>query len=63
MINEQKFFDKYLKTVTEEKGETYDDFFKRKLGEWKVSGVTDLSDEDKKKFFDEVDAEWTGEKE
>ena len=40
----------------------YQKFFKKKLAEWGVSSPDELSDEDKKKFFAEVENEWTGEK-
>jgi hypothetical protein len=40
----------------------YQKFFKMKLKKWGVSSPAELSDEDKKKFFDEVEKEWTGEK-
>jgi dsRNA-specific ribonuclease len=40
----------------------YQKFFKKKLAEWGVSSPAELSDEDKKKFFAEVEKEWTGEK-
>lgn len=43
--------------------ETYKDFFNKKLEKYGVKSATELSGEDKKKFFDEVDAEWEGEKE
>lgn len=41
----------------------YQKFFKKKLKKFGVSSPAELSDEDKKKFFDEVEKEWTGEKE
>jgi hypothetical protein len=41
----------------------YQKFFNKKLKKWGVSSPADLSDEDKKKFFDEIEKEWTGEKE
>lgn len=43
--------------------ETYKDFFNKKLEKYGVKSATELSGEDKKKFFDEVDAEWEGAKE
>lgn len=36
----------------------YKKFFDKKLKEYGVTSPDELSDEDKKKFFDEVDAEW-----
>jgi hypothetical protein len=41
----------------------YQKFFNKKLKKWGVNSPADLSDEDKKKFFDEIEKEWTGEKE
>ncbi len=41
----------------------YQKFFNKKLKKWGVSSPAELSDEDKKKFFDEIEREWTGEKE
>ena len=39
----------------------YQKFFKKKLEKYGVNSATELSAEDKKKFFDEIDAEWEGE--
>ena len=41
----------------------YQAFFKKKLEKYGVSSPAELSTEEKKKFFDEVDAEYKGEKE
>ena len=41
----------------------YQQFFKQKLEKYGVSEPDQLSEEDKKKFFDEVDAEWNAKKE
>lgn len=41
----------------------YKTFFTQKLKKYGVNEPDELSDEDKKKFFDEIDAEWKGEKE
>jgi hypothetical protein len=41
----------------------YKTFFAQKLKKYGVNEPDELSDEDKKKFFDEIDAEWEGEKE
>lgn len=46
-----------------EKGKSYKDFFKEKLKKYSVESPDELSIEDKKKFFDEIDAEWESEKE
>ena len=43
--------------------ETYKDFFNKKLEKYGVKSATELTGEDEKKFFDEVDAEWEGEDE
>ena len=48
-------------TVKEET--EYQKFFSKKLEKFGVSSPAELSDEDKKKFYDEIDAEWEGEKE
>jgi len=42
---------------------TYEDFFKSALKKWDVSSPEDLEDEDKVKFFDYVDKNWTAKKE
>ena len=41
----------------------YQKFFKKKLEKYGVDSAAELSGEDKKKFFDEIDVEWEGEKE
>ena len=43
--------------------EEYQKFFKGKLKKFNVKSVSELSDEDKKKFFNEVDKEWKGDNE
>ena len=48
---------------SEDKKEDYKKFFAKKLEKYGVKSPDELSDADKKKFYDEVDAEWTGEKE
>ena len=47
----------------EEKTSEYQKFFAKKLEKFGVSSPDKLSDEDKKKFYDEVDAEWEAEDE
>ena len=42
---------------------TYEDFFKSALKKWGVSAPDDLDDEAKVKFFNYVDANWSGENE
>lgn len=43
--------------------EAYKKYFDEKLAKYKVNSPEDLSDEDKKKFFDEVDKGWKADKE
>ena len=43
--------------------EEYQKFFNDKLKKFDVKSVSELSDEDKKKFFNEIDKEWKGENE
>ena len=43
--------------------ESYKEFFAKKLEKFGVKSASELTGDDKKKFFDEVDAEWKGEKE
>ena len=50
------------KEIVKEETE-YQKFFTKKLEKFGVSSPAELSVEDKKKFFDEIDAEWEGEKE
>ena len=38
----------------------YQKFFKEKLADYGVESPEDLSDEDKKKFFNEIESEWEG---
>ena len=51
--------------VTEEKGdkEEYQKFFEKMLKKWGIESPDELSDEDKKKFYDEVDAGWKSDEE
>ena len=42
---------------------TYEDFFQSALKKFGVSSPEDLDDEEKVKFFDYVDANWTAKKE
>ena len=46
--------------LEEESG--YQEFFKSKLKQYGVDSPAQLDDEKKKKFFDEIEKEWTGEK-
>lgn len=43
--------------------ENYKEYFNKMLKKYSVESPDDLSDKDKKKFFDEVDAGWKAEKE
>lgn len=47
----------------ETKESEYQAFFKKKLEKFGVKSASELSGDDKKKFFDEVDAEWKSEDE
>ena len=56
---------KSLRTLFEqpEKESDYDIYFKNKLKEYGVNSPNELNDEDKRKFFDDVDAGWKSEQE
>ena len=50
--------------INEEKSQdAYDRFFNKMLNKWNVDSPEDLSDEEKKKFFDAVDKGWKADKE
>jgi hypothetical protein len=49
--------------MSEGSKEEYQKFFDKKLAKYKVDSPEDLSDEDKKKFFNEIDKEWKGDNE
>ena len=58
--------EKYDEVEEDEKIEEdseYQEFFSKKLEKWGVKSPSELDKDDKKKFFDEIDAEWKGEKE
>lgn len=57
-----KSFREWLRE-SEDKKEDYKKFFAKKLEKYGVKSPDELSDADKKKFYDEVDAEWTAEDE
>ena len=42
--------------------DAYMKFFRSKLEKWNVDSPTQLSEENKKKFFDEISSEWTEKK-
>ena len=45
--------------MSEGSKEEYQKFFNGKLAKWKIKSPEELSDEDKKKFFAEIEKEWT----
>ena len=53
----------YRSLMVEGSKEEYQKFFDGKLAKWKIKSPAELSDEDKKKFFDEIDKEWKGDNE
>lgn len=55
-----KKIDKY---IFESGSAEYQAFFKKKLKEFGVSSPDELSDADKKKFFNQIEKEWTGDTE
>ena len=52
----------YKTFLNEGSAAEYKKFFDKKLAKFKVKSPAELSDEEKKKFFDEIEKEWTGEK-
>ena len=50
-----------LEQEKSKKQKEYDDFFESKLKEYGVKSPAELDDAEKKKFFNEIDKEWTGE--
>ena len=54
---------KNYKEFMEGSKEEYKKFFDKKLAKYKVDSPEDLSDEEKKKFFNEIDKEWKGDDE
>ena len=55
----------FKETLDEVKGdkEAYQKFFNGILAKYKVKAPSELSPEDKKKFYDEIDAGWDGDNE
>lgn len=51
---------KTFKEMMEGTKEEYQKFFNGKLAKWKIKSPSELSDEDKKKFYNEIDKEWEG---
>ena len=62
---QKKLKEKGSEEVAEEEGdkEEYMKFFAGKLKKYGVKSPSELSDEDKKKFFDEIDKGWKGDNE
>ncbi|BAV39295.1 DNA ligase 1 [Tenacibaculum phage pT24] len=62
---EREAFKKKLKGINESKGdqEEYQKFFKKMLKKYGVEEPDQLKDEDKKKFYEEVDKGWKSDKE
>jgi len=56
------FYKEFFHLFVEQDSE-YDKFFRKKLKEWGVSSPAELSDDDKKKFFAEIEKEWKGKSE
>jgi len=40
-------------------GKEYDDFFKEMKKKWKINNYKDLPKDQQKKFFDDMDKQWT----
>ena len=59
---EEAFVPKGMK-IPEGSKEAYQKFFNKKLAKFKVKSPSSLSDEDKKKFFGEIEKEWKSEDE
>lgn len=53
---------KFLDWLNEKEGKEseYQIFFRKKLEKYKVKSASELSKEDKMKFFSEIEKEWTG---
>lgn len=49
----------YKSFLNEGSKEEYKKFFDKKLAKFKVKSPAELSDEEKKKFFNEIEKEWT----
>ena len=52
----------YKTFLNEGSAAEYKKFFDKKLAKYKVKSPAELSDEEKKKFFNEIEKEWTGDK-
>ena len=56
-----RIIDKINKVLLE-KDSAYQEFFKKKLKDYGVGSPAELSDDEKKKFFNEIEKEWKKEK-
>ena len=54
---------KTYKTFIDGSKEEYQKFFNGKLKKWGIKSPAELSDEDKKKFYNEIDKGWKGDNE
>ena len=45
--------------VSTKRQDEYQEFFQKKLKDWGANSPADLSVEEKKKFFNEIEQEWT----
>ena len=63
-LEEKGYFNRLdtAKGLTENTG-TYKEFMAKKLKKFGVKSPSELDDSQKKKFFDEIDAEWDGKNE
>jgi len=61
-INRRTEMKQFRSFMREGSKEEYQKFFDKKLAKWKIKSPAELSDEDKKKFFSEIEKEWTGDK-
>ena len=61
-FNPTRIVNKLAEEMTE-KQKAYREFFRKKLSEYGAKSPADLSDDDKKKFFNEIDKEWKSEEE
>jgi hypothetical protein len=62
-MNTIEKIDKYLKEKGEKDGAEYKALFKKILKKYGKDEPDQLSDEDKKKFFNEIDKAWKADKE
>ena len=53
-----QFYPQTIGEAKEKKKDAYKEFFDSKLTKYNVSSPDELSDEEKKKFFDEIESEW-----